>query len=279
MSPTDPYFDEDGQPILRDSFFAFTDILGFQQVMRAAHRDNREHELLGKLTSVMHEVRSVIDSRVTSNAFKGEVMYWQYKFFTDNLVIGYPIYGDTGESEFGDIISMLQWTQLLMAQRGLFLRGGLGYGKVHVGPDIVIGMPLLNAYEVEQNVARWPRIVLCEEVMEKVTEHLSYYADRSWAPQNRELLVDSDGEVFVNYLEAAWVDWDVVLWDAIARHKNAVERGLDDYQDEEDIRKKYTAVAQYHNYFCRMFRDHLGYRDQYRIDRDFPPISIRRLSD
>jgi len=258
MSPKDPYFDEDGQPILRDSFFAFTDILGFREAMKAAHQDNREDELLGKLTGALNEVREVVDWRATSNAFKGEVIYWQHKFFTDNLVIGYPIFDDTGESEFGHIISMLQWTQLLMAQKGLFLRGGLGYGRVHVGPDIVVGMPLLNAYEVEQNVARWPRIVLCEAAMQKVTEHLGYYVNSSWAPQNRELLVDSDGEVFVNYIEAAWVDWDVVIWDAIARHRDAVERCLDHCEDQEDIRKKYTSVAQYHNYFCGMFKDHLA---------------------
>ena len=48
------------------------------------------------------------------------------------------------------------------AQKGYFLRGGLDVGKFVDEKDIAIGIPLANAYKIEQSVAMFPRIVLSE---------------------------------------------------------------------------------------------------------------------
>ena len=96
--------------------------------------------------------------------------------------------------------------------------------------------------------------MLSTEAKEMVNEHLKYYSELKFAPQVKDILVDADGEWFINYLEAAFIEKNEIgyeiTYDVMIKHKNSVESKINEYKSDDRILGKYLWVVQYHNYFC-----------------------------
>jgi hypothetical protein len=126
---------------------------------------------------------------------------WAVKTFTDNVVLGIPIIQD-GESDLGLVFSLAGLYQYKLIQNGFFVGGGIAVGQLYMDDDVVFGDALLEAHRAESELARDPRVVLAPSAARMIREHLCYYARICESPQSDELLVDVDGQVFVNYLRA-----------------------------------------------------------------------------
>jgi len=193
---------------------------------------------------------------------------YQLKVFTDNIVLGYPFYSEDGESEFGHTIWAIKQYQLGMALEGFFIRGGLSMGWLFMDNNTVYGDSLLEAYMIEHKIARDPRIVLSKRVLDLVKHHTSYYFSPQDSPQNRDVLIDTDGQAFVHYLnelilvgtEKVYIQWKLLL-----RHKNHIEAAIDQYSSDPMIWPKYYWLANYHNYFCKEVSIFEGFNESYVI--------------
>lgn len=102
---------------------------------------------------------------------------------------------------------------------------------------------------------------------------MNYYVVEN-SPQNRDLLIDSDGEWFVNYLEAAIGEDEEKTTAILKRHKEVVEVKLNEFSKEYRILQKYLWVANYHNYFItENFQD--KHELQIKFDTSFKkPMSV-----
>ena len=129
---------------------------------------------------------------------------------------------------------------------------------------------MLEAIKVEKEIARDPRVVLSDGVVEFVNRHVQFYGNPYQAPQNRLVLRDADGRVFINYLNHLWVDIseDALGLDAdsLAKHKDNVIRNLEQYRVQPRVWAKYQWVANYHNYFCGLLKHLKNYNDDLLID-------------
>lgn len=168
--------------------------------------------------------------------------------FTDNVVVGIPI-----ANEATDVLAtMVSWCATyqmgMLHEHDTLIRGGVAVGDLFMDDRYVTGPALLDAVLIEHHVADVPRVVL---------SHESVAIAMKKSPQEREwselLRVDSDGEVFVDYLEhyvGHSSESAANRIDLVERHRDFATNGLTDSGTQtRRIRPKYVWLAQYHNDF------------------------------
>lgn len=243
---SNPYVVDGQPPALQQSVFTSLDILGYKEMVLAAEHEGTSDELLSRLHATLARGRELLDP---DNPFMrdGDPDLYVLKAFTDNIVIGWPADEDA-EIELGSMYGRLAQFQLELATAGFFVRGGLSVGMAYLDEIAVFGGALIEAYRGESETARDPRIVLTESAVNLMEQHLGYYADPEESPQNSELLRDSDGQVFINYLNAVFTD-DGPILQRLSEHKSQVMSRLVEFGQAPAVWSKYAWVARYHNAF------------------------------
>jgi hypothetical protein len=191
---------------------------------------------------------------------------FQVRAFTDNLVIGYPIDPQIGASiAILHTMTYLTYFQAELACQGYFIRGGIAVGDLYIDEDIVFGPALIEAHEAEQNLAVFPRIILCQSAED-------VYKDEKATPHG--FLADSDNRAFIDYLDdtvmLAYPDAGPFM-EFLDRHKTAVILKMKQFAAAPYIRAKYEWAAKYHNWFCDRYPNAFGEDDK--IPSDLLQIS------
>jgi hypothetical protein len=245
-----PYVKDGEGPQLKNSVVVFMDILGYREMAENAASAGTEPELLLRLHSTLESGQKFLKGDLTLPKL-GLKDFYAVKAFTDNIVIGWPISRDA-ESELGSAFSKLSYFQFNLALAGFFIRGGLSIGPLYMDDIAVFGRGLNEAYDAEARLARDPRIVLASSAEEAVKTHMRYYTEPDYSPQSRDLYRDSDGKVFLNYLDSILIaeDENGPFYDELLKHKEVVERALSEHKGNPMIWSKYAWAANYHNYFC-----------------------------
>lgn len=256
------YLDDEGKPQLTASVVAFVDVLGVSQAIRDASNDR------AKGMGLLHEFHAAFSEALDLSGFilsrqGGEDQdLWAHKrivkLFSDNVLIAYPIqYDPYGEAELGFVLRDLSTFQLIMATKGFFVRGAVTYGDIFVDQTTIYGPALLEAYS-EEVKARFPRIVVTKTTEDFVSEHLRFYGCEEHAPLNRDLIVDFDNRMILNYLDETLLVEDAEghgpYFDLLEQHRDQISKNLTHFGKCSKIRKKYEWSARYHNYFCSSYR-------------------------
>lgn len=232
------------------SVVVFLDILGFSSAIADARKQSNEDRLLSQLQAALKEARPYLDDRLSESDLDEGI--WESRFFTDNLVIGMPIFLDA-EGELGNSFLLAGLYQYVLIKHGFFVRGAISVGQLFMDEDVVFGSGLLEAHDAESTLARDPRIVLAPSALKYVQNHLCYYAGVDETPHDSYLLEDVDNQVFLNYL---WIprddeeDPDPDYWIGLKNHKTQIEENLARYRDDPKIWSKYAWAANYHNFTC-----------------------------
>ena len=188
------YFYKDGKPKTYECYCAFIDILGFKGLINSCTNLVELNELLLKLERTQNKVLKKIKKYSMDSNLK-------FKVFSDNILLAWPINPyDDGESEFGFLVLLLLEYQLDMALEGFFVRGGFSKGQLFINDDMIFGPALLKAYELESEVALYPRIVFSDSVKKDINTHMKSYATKEDSPQDYHIYCDSDNLYFINYL-------------------------------------------------------------------------------
>jgi hypothetical protein len=87
--------------------------------------------------------------------------------------------------------------QFALMEHGILVRGGLTIGEMYWQNDLVFGPGLVRAYELEKDLARFPRIVIDAEILQELRRSPRILYPTSWGNYFRE---DFDGMWFVDYL-------------------------------------------------------------------------------
>lgn len=272
-----PYEQKGSKPLLLNSVFIFMDILGYQQLVQKAHAAGKSQDFLEEIHSALSKARKALEDDEFVLQLAGHDLY-ALKAFTDNIVVGIPIIND-GEIELGDAFSRVAEFQLNMILQGFYVRGAISVGDVYIDEIAVVGNPLTEAYNGESKLARDPRIILTETAKKYVDSHLEYYGRESHAPQVSELLQDSDGQWFVNYLDSILLDKEdnIIGYETLKKHKECVELELKKHKGVPDVFSKYAWVAGYHNYFCELHQDYFS--NDYKIDSGLFQAKPKLITD
>lgn len=220
-------------------------------LVKSAISKEDSQALLGRLHKALQSSREHVDPNRSEDTLAklGGKDFSAFRAFTDNIVIGQPIHDD-GEIELGSVFNSLSYFQMLMTMEGFFVRGAIAIGDLYMDDIAVFGAGLIEAYEAETTLAHDPRIVLAPSAQLAVNRHLEYYGRGSHAPQNRDLLRDSDGQYFVNYLDTLIPAEGYFYENELATHKARIEEKLALLKSRPSVWAKYLWAANYHNYWC-----------------------------
>lgn len=274
-TPTNTYLDHSGRPQLRESITAFLDVLGFSHTVVAAAEAGQSDECLSNIVHAIEDAKAFVRASLSHHAY-ADPRHWAIKFFSDNLLIGYPVEDPSNVAAAATFVLLCtQRYQLRMALSGFFVRGALTLGPLCVTDDIIFGTALIESYRLESNASIVPRVVVTEPVMQAATSYVAPTADPESRSDSDLLCRDIDGWWFVNYLQSA-VEPHGVNWQLIEQHKHAVLASLS-RSARHDILPKFGWVSRYHNVFCHWHRNSPGYSDEYRIQRVDEESAIERV--
>lgn len=241
-SQSRPYFDSNGRPIMEQSVIVLADILGFKEMMKKAHEKGNEQEQLKWLIERLDKALPEINDRSRAK--------WSRKSFSDNVIVAYP-HKDLGSGafEFLQACHGIGHFQLELAVDGLFIRGGIAVGSIHISDDLIFGY-ILEELSKAEKLANNPRIILLESAMHHVHTHPGIEEDKLLTVILRD---DADAK-FINYLFPLQAHSISERARMLRNHKHEIESNLKKYRfypNDYPIYKKYVWAANYHNTFCR----------------------------
>jgi hypothetical protein len=274
MTVTSTYLDAAGKPRLRTSVTGFIDVLGFSQLSTAARTIEESQQFLQQVADALRESRAFVRS-ISANHPLIDPSHWAIKFFSDNLVFGFPADGDTREQQQAAqfAIFCVQHYQLHMALKGFFVRGGVTLGPICLTDEIIFGSSLIESYVLESKSSIVPRVILTSDLQKLILDSTQAVPGEI----ENAICRDIDGWWFINYLHAAHgpagIDWEL-----IERHKTSVLASLTT-TTAHDVLPKFGWSCRYHNVFCHWHRHDPGFDDRYRIDRVDEQSTIHLLKD
>lgn len=170
------------QPSILDyHFVCLIDILGFSYMVRSDCEGPRGSERYLKKLLLNHKKASKLSiSSLEINLIQ----------FSDTIIIATPFNSES----FLDFIEIISKYQYDLYIEGILCRGGVAYGKHFYENGFLFSNGLIEAYNIERKISKYPRIVVSENLINLIFPHnegLSIYP----------LMKENDGAVFVDYFK------------------------------------------------------------------------------
>lgn len=204
---------------LKYYFVAFLDLLGFSNMVKS---DCESPPISAGFMNRLLEVHERTLNLYGSDADLDLVQ------FSDSVVLATP-YDKKKFSNFVRIVSKFQYN--LFCQ-GLLCRGGIAYGKHFSSGTFLFSNGLIEAYKIEREIAKYPRVVVSTDLLELLYPNGSFDGDVPLIKQN-------DGVVFVDFLSNGQLNDSVPYLQSI----------LDGAQSSSpSVKEKHSWLIEYFNY-------------------------------
>ncbi len=259
------------EPELKQGFCAFLDILGFTQYIK---KNKGNTEAFKAALTALKAARSTLGAPEALNLIK-------VKTFSDNVFIHLNYRKDL--FLLTSLFEFICRYQNELVWHGHLVRGGVALGEIHVDNDTIYGMALIDAYEMESNLAVYPAVMVSKEIVEAARDAQIVEISSCWSYQTNDwYFISIDGKYYLNYLKSAFVffeDRDGLTMNRLdmhflRQHKNLIEQNLATLEPGTEIHKKYVFLADYHNAFCEQCKDRMEYLPNLTIDRPENKISF-----
>ncbi len=134
---------------------AFLDILGFSTMIEDSKVDTLLRNKIKRATEIIRESVNMDETgRIVST-------------FSDSAVISYPL---NKYSSLFYLLNDIIHLQLKLGAIGVMFRGGIAVGDCFHDGSIIFGPAMNEAYRLESEVAKWPRVVISYETLEEGLE-------------------------------------------------------------------------------------------------------------
>lgn len=169
---------------------AFLDILGFSEMVEHdANSSTPEH--LERLLSALEVLREEKDKGLSFS-------FWA---FSDSIILASP-FDPCRAIELMERVGILQRSFL---RHSIPLRGGIAFGKHYSDDRIVYSKAAVRAYEIETGVARVPRVVVDENIIDCLQTHKDSTSELKHRLSSI-CLRDKDGKAFISYLNQEFME-------------------------------------------------------------------------
>ena len=163
---------------LSNHFVCFIDLLGVKKNidnMDGLEKIYRALRIYKKIKSSYSEdpfigVRIVSDDNKLLSQMEINLPY-QCSFFSDSLIISYK--HEKPRPDYAELYCILYDINMLvfvLLMNGIFVRGGLSYGKLYHDGDICFGQALVEAVYLESNIAIYPRVVISPNIFDDTSD-------------------------------------------------------------------------------------------------------------
>ncbi|MCH5261590.1 MAG: hypothetical protein J1F42_01630 [Lachnospiraceae bacterium] len=153
------------------ALIAYFDILGYQEIVKTNYvPESILIERIELITKQVHESRK----------FSNRVSKWKVYSFSDNFAIVINSIEAGLVLDLKELVSVLILIQYeFLAVYGFFIRGSITSGNVYVGNKFIYGEGLIKAYEIENSIAIYPRIVVDLDLINDCFQHIHRIISKS----------------------------------------------------------------------------------------------------
>ena len=171
----------------------FIDILGFGQKIAKLEE---HHELFEQIININSTfAKAAQDVQQMSAQFQGSPAGVSWSAFSDTIVISVPETQSIALDLYTAVVGTLQLCQRLL-EIGALTRGGLTKGKLYHKDGVLFGRGLIDAYYLERDVSKVPRIAVNPDV---AMEWREAYGDPKGLVALKDMIrQDQDGVWFID---------------------------------------------------------------------------------
>lgn len=162
---------------LKQNYVAFLDVLGFTQMVESDIKSGN-HAFLSKLFKCHQDAGHIFNDDPNCSITQ----------FSDSIVIAKPY----DANSFDSFATRVAQYQRLLLDNGLLCRGGIAVNKHFSNGSFTFSAGVIEAYRVESQAARYPRVVVSADVIDLV------YPDQKKIPSL--LVKEDDGLLFIDYI-------------------------------------------------------------------------------
>lgn len=231
-------------PIYENRILAFVDILGFKNMVQVSASNFQEQIRLMKAMDIIHSYKTLNDEGLDGGLRKYGV---QVTTFSDSAILSYPISFDGGL--FHVLLDLIH-LQIDLACLGIFIRGGISIGPAHHDEFNAFGPAMVDAYELESKIAKYPRIILSGQTISAgIAASKRHQNPFDISLLNSLIKQDADDFYFLDYLsqyqELDFPEYDYYNW--LEKIRNYLIYNLNAYYIDARIYPKYLWMLNYWN--------------------------------
>ncbi|NQU68474.1 MAG: hypothetical protein HQ510_11070 [Candidatus Marinimicrobia bacterium] len=183
----------------KNCFVAFLDILGFRTKVMETKDSSKNLEMLIEALKISGSFPSG-GKKVSSEKGENRTISVQTRFFSDTMVL----FLQEDPRDLSHLFLMTRYLQDSLWKNGICLRGAITIGDMYWTDDekdITIGPALIEAYQLESEIAIFPRIIISEGLNNYIDVRNPSSEPFSQNCQLKNMLrLDSDGTYFLDLL-------------------------------------------------------------------------------
>jgi hypothetical protein len=140
-------------------YCAFVDVLGFRELLRRLNASRTAVNEIRTLLATVHNPPGPASKMFKGSDFRAQSISDAVVLSAENSLAG-----------ISHILHALEELSLAILQAGFFIRGALVKGRLYHDSQMVFGEALVNAYHLESQVARFPRVMVTSEIIDELPE-------------------------------------------------------------------------------------------------------------
>lgn len=240
----------------------FIDILGFKEIVIESEKDLKKLSLLYSVLNYLKdwEASESWDLRlveIEEDAQKKGVQNFEIRgktnstSFSDSIFVSVKLDNNVNEMA-STLIVNLAYIGAILLEQGILFRGGLTIGNIiHKENGTVFGQGLIDAFRLESNCARYPRIILSDNLLTKLNYPIETKKNRY--PYHHYIERFSDGCVGFHQMKHYQVveNWTEMTSDKLLESLDKVRRviiaGLDLSFEKPEVFEKYKWLKEQYN--------------------------------
>lgn len=165
-------------------------IVAFLDILGATNRIKKNKVSQNDSLNLVYNLYKHIINLASENGIK-KFADIKFKIFSDNIIIAKELSNDNIDN---DVLSLLGCVFVFSCASvgdsvGWLVRGGITIGDFYIDDMVAWGSALVRAYELENKIAIYPRVILDDNVVKIILGIDSDYVRR-----------DTDGKYFLNYM-------------------------------------------------------------------------------
>lgn len=179
---------------------AFIDICGFQQMIDDQF-SGKDTSIIPTLSNALNEAMKEVD--ISREAFKIiQDLEFNTKQFSDCISISlkFPLDGVLF-IYLTTFLSVIRKYQRTLMSHGIFVRGGVSFGKHYETDQMIFSEALVDSYKIESKIARYPRIVINQKIISEILLDCDCLPQNITNYVNSLILMDWEKVCFVNPFE------------------------------------------------------------------------------
>ena len=241
---------------------AFIDILGFKEIVKQSEKDTSKIELIYSVLNYLKdwEVPSSWNLKlveIEEDAQKKGIEKFEISnktnstSFSDSIVVSVGVDDNVNEMA-STLIVNLAYIGAVLLEKGILFRGGLTLGNIlHSDNGTVFGQGLIDAYFLESNNAKFPRIILSDKLIKELNYPLEYKCNRY--PYHQYIDRFDDGcvgfhQMIYYQVMESWAEMTKEkLIESLEKIRKVIVKGLDMSFERPDVFEKYKWLKEQYN--------------------------------